>query len=312
MTYASLEPDRAQLKAFIEPMFRHAGCDGFVSMRSFFEEEPAAFRISPASLKGGLRFLLEVAEDDARRAANYPKKVVFCPPIAVFSNKDHAREVDIALGLVLSAECDTDPDRAATKLEDILGTATIAVSSGGTWVNPQTGELHDRQHLHWRLCTPAKDGTLAKLTQARDLAARLIGGDPSGKSIVHPYRWPGSWHRKKEPRLCVIKAANPDREIDLEEALAALRAHSPTTGNKTATPPSEWRELIKGVAQGSRNTSIARLTGHLLHHRVDPIIALELLQGWNARSCSPPLTEGEVARIVDSIAGKELASRRRE
>jgi hypothetical protein len=59
--------------------------------------------------------------------------------------------------------------------------------------------------LHWRLTRPAQgQEQLAKLKQARDFAARLVGGDPSNKPVCHPIRWPGSWHRKNKssPRLC--------------------------------------------------------------------------------------------------------------
>jgi Bifunctional DNA primase/polymerase, N-terminal/Primase C terminal 1 (PriCT-1) len=80
----------------------------------------------------------------------------------------------------------------------------------------------------------------------------------------------------------------------------------------TATPSSTWRGLVRdGVAEGRRNTSAARLTGHLLRHRIDPIVALELIQGWNAMHCSPPLPRDEIVAIVSSICGRELARRQR-
>jgi hypothetical protein len=82
-------------------------------------------------------------------------------------------------------------------------------------------------------------------------------------------------------------------------------------GNSTivATPPSEWRELVKGVAEGARDCSAAKLTGYLLRHRVDPYVALELVQVWNAARCTPPLPEEDIERIVDSISARELRRR---
>jgi hypothetical protein len=77
-----------------------------------------------------------------------------------------------------------------------------------------------------------------------------------------------------------------------------------------ATPASEWRALITdGVAEGTRDCTVAKLAGYLLRRHVDPIVALGLLQAWNATSCRPPLPADNVARIVDSIAGKELRRR---
>jgi hypothetical protein len=200
-----MQPDRNQIEVFVDGLFRHASPQGFVSLRAFFEgASTKPFRINPTKLSGGLRFLADVAEDDCYRAANYPEAVVFCPPIAVFADKERARERDIVEGLALSVECDARPREARERLEALLGPATFVVRSGGKWTDPATGEVHDKLHLHWRLQTPARGESLAVLKQARDIAARLVGGDPSNKPVCHPIRWPGSWPRKGEPILCSI------------------------------------------------------------------------------------------------------------
>jgi hypothetical protein len=224
---AALEPDRSQLEAFISALFRYATPGNYVSLRSFYEDRGNSkpFLIDPIRLNGSFFALCESACDGARRAANASEKVVFAPPIATFRNPHKAAEADIAEGLALSVECDQRPLEARKKLEALLGPATIVGRSGGVWINPQSGEPEDKAHCHWRLAEPAGDkATLAKLKRARDLAARLIGADPSGKSIVHPYRWAGSWWRKGEPRLCGIEEANLDAEIVLEHCLEELEA----------------------------------------------------------------------------------------
>jgi Bifunctional DNA primase/polymerase, N-terminal/Primase C terminal 1 (PriCT-1) len=82
-----------------------------------------------------------------------------------------------------------------------------------------------------------------------------------------------------------------------------------TNGNG-AVPPTEWRELVAaGVAEGSRDCTIAKIAGYLLRRHVDPIVALELMQVWNATRCVPPLPATDIHRIVNSIAGKELKRR---
>jgi len=63
-----------------------------------------------------------------------------------------------------------------------------------------------------------------------------------------------------------------------------------------------WRELIhQGVPEGTRNSTIASLSGHLLWHGVDADVVLELLLCWNRVRCQPPLGDGEVLRTVESI-----------
>jgi hypothetical protein len=74
---------------------------------------------------------------------------------------------------------------------------------------------------------------------------------------------------------------------------------------------SEWRQIVSsGVAEGARDCTIAKITGHLLRRRIDPIVVLELMKVWNEARCAPPLPARDVVRVVNSIAGREL--RRRE
>jgi hypothetical protein len=109
------------------------------------------------------------------------------------------------------------------KLTRVLGKPTLVVESGGQWINPKTGEVEPKLHIYWRLKIPARgQEAFAKLREAREIAAHIADADHSNISIVHPIRWPGSWHTKNEPRLCRIIEEN-DVEIDLDVALQTLR-----------------------------------------------------------------------------------------
>ena len=67
--------------------------------------------------------------------------------------------------------------------------------------------------------------------------------------------------------------------------------------------PEHWRQLIReDIAEGSRNNTIASLTGHLLRREVDLDVVLELMLAWNRGHCRQPLPDDEVARVVQSIA----------
>ena len=93
--------------------------------------------------------------------------------------------------------------------------------------------------------------------------------------------------------------------------LAKLAA--PTTRDKGANgaiPAESWRDLVRdGIGEGQRNDMITRLAGHLLRRYVDPLVVLEFLLAWNETRCRPPVTEGEVATIVDSICSLEMKRR---
>jgi hypothetical protein len=269
-----LEPDRNQLEIFVEALFRHCNGGGVVSLRTFFEdadEDGPPARITTTSLKGGLIFLVDAAEDDARRAAQHPRATVFAPPVASFSSTKHAREIDLFEGPVLLVELDQNPRAALATLEHLLGFATLVVRSGGTWTDPKTGAVEDKLHAYWRLKEPAHDkAALDKLKRLRRLATDLVGGDPSSIPINHPIRWAGSWHRKAAPRLCEIVSPTSqlDNELDLDVALAALEAVAPPgagsgsgsgtqTGTQTGTGPGgqaplDWSDAFGEIITGKK------------------------------------------------------------
>ena len=289
-----LEPDRDQIEQFVDAVFRHVGTKGFVSLRSFFEgDDTKPARISGTSLAGGLRYLMDAAEDDARRACQHPLPIVFCPPLAVFGNKDRARQQDLTLGPVLSVEIDEHPREALAQLEVVLGPATVVVRSGGLWVNGG-GKPEDKIHAHWRLTKPAEGADLANLKQARDLATRLVGGDPSNKPVVHPLRWPGSWHRKAEPRLCEIECLDPDREINLDTALAALRLAAPKAAEVKAGEPRAGSEDKESFATLVNNI----ITGTNYHHS---LVAL------SARMVGSGMHDGTTVTLLRALMEASIA-----
>jgi hypothetical protein len=79
---------------------------------------------------------------------------------------------------------------------------------------------------------------------------------------------------------------------------------------KAPMPPEEWRALVDGeIPEGSRNSRIATLAGHLLRRYVDLWIVLSLCESFNRDRCRPPLTDEEIRAIVTSIGKKEMARR---
>ena len=66
---------------------------------------------------------------------------------------------------------------------------------------------------------------------------------------------------------------------------------------------------LPDVCDGARNDTATRLAGYLLRRSVDPQLVLDLLLAWSATHCTPPMTEGEVATVVSSIARREMRRR---
>jgi hypothetical protein len=102
--------------------------------------------------------------------------------------------------------------------------------------------------------------------------------------------------------------------VDEEAPIAALPhwlleriACQPGRGARPA-PPSDWLRIVRGVPEGQRNESLARLIGHLLRHYVDVDLVSAIAHMVNNR-CQPPLGHEELERILDSIASRELRRR---
>ena len=207
-------------------MFRYVDDGGWVSLRTFYHDERRRPLIRAIRMNGdGVATLVRMATSEATKAANLPDPAVFCPPVATFSSRKSAAEGDLAEGVALSVELDARPAESRTQLEGLLGHATVIVASGGTWTDPATGELQDKLHAHWRLSEPARGADEhGKLKRARRAATLLVGADASAVPIVHPLRWPGSWHRKDEPKLATIAGIDREAEIHLDDAVEALES----------------------------------------------------------------------------------------
>jgi len=230
-TGQKLTIDREQISNFITSLFVNVTKPGYVQLRCFKDDAdgtaltpwPAVY-VDPEA-DDPLAELEEQAIRMAQRAADAPRAVVFAPPVVMLDNKTHAAESNVSEGVALSVDLDQgNPGESLNKLEGILGTPATSVDhSGGYLVDPETGEALQKLHAHWRLATPTQTPEEhAKLKRARILANHIIGGDSTNNPLVHPIRWPGSWHRKKEPILSKIQSMDFCSEIDLDDSLAML------------------------------------------------------------------------------------------
>jgi putative DNA primase/helicase len=271
---ANLSADREQIGRFIDRVFKHADKEARISLRVFTHKDQKTVDLKDAKL--GDPRLLELACTMATAAANDMRGVVFSPPVATFNGaRDPQRgylkadDNNLKQGVVLSVELDKTPTAGRQKLEEMLGNASLWVASGGT-----TEEGEDKLHGHWVLTEPATTEEERKLlTEARDLACTLGSGDASGKSIVHPYRWPGSWHTKRAPRLVKI-VAESDNEIDLNAALKKLREAVPKTEARAAdgdgTAPITLIERALAVIPNTKDESNADYWQKITQFAIEP------------------------------------------
>ena len=150
------------------------------------------------------------------------------------------------------------------------------------------------RHIYFKTPDTPLRNSASKLAPGIDL--RASGGYVLAPPSIHPSGKRYAWSVDSANAI----AAAPDW---LLQRVAASTTNTPT-------PVAEWRSLVaEGVDEGSRNSTVARLSGHLLRRFIDPHVALELMQIWNAARCRPPLPEADIIRIVDSICAAEAKRR---
>jgi putative DNA primase/helicase len=113
-------------------------------------------------------------------------------------------------------------------------------------------------------------------------------------------------------RYAVSVDHHPDevKLADLPPWLLQRLRPQPENGKPAARPARDWRGMVGSVVgEGERNRTLASLSGHLLRNRIDPWVALNLLQAWNRAQCRRPLANAEVMATVRSIARREIARR---
>jgi len=160
---------------------------------------------------------------------------------------------------------------------------------------PATARSTTGRGLHFYYRTDIQIRNAVSLLPGIDLRGQ--GGYVVAPPSVHPS---GARYRWEVPLSPSTVAEAPAWLLELVSRRAAAGR---------ARPPEEWRKLTAGVGRGERNNSVAALAGHLLRRGIDPYVALNLLLSWNAARCQPPLSDNEVVRTVDSIAGRELRRR---
>lgn len=302
-----LEADQKQIAQFVDALFRHARQGAAVSLRAFRHDNKPFGHASPVTINGGgLGPVTAAASRMATSAARSAEPVVFCPPVATFDPRSgRARERDLAEGLALSVECDRAPGVARERLEELLGPATVVVESGGEWTDEETGEVQPKLHLHWRLAAPTgSPEDHAELKRARALATTLVGGDGTNVPLVHPIRWPGSWHRKGDPRMARIASLDDGAEIDLSDALAKLEAAASDGGvggsaaeqsGMSRKTRDDYRRLVRGLwTDGQKHAAVRDVAASLAAQGV----RREFVEALIAEAC--PVWDENVERSIDS------------
>jgi Bifunctional DNA primase/polymerase, N-terminal len=176
---------------------------------------------------------------------------------------------------------------AAHPDEPLPSTVEVITGSGG-------------RHLHFRY---PRGLDLRNAGGRNDMPdVRGNGGYAVLPSSIHPSGRPYAWSVDSASEF----ADAPRWLID-----AVMNRGTGKSGAAEAHSPESWRIFIDQEHDGShRENAVATLYGHLVRHYVDPVMALSICRMFDECRNKPPLNIGEVDRICNDIAKRELERRR--
>src|SRR6266516_5521228 len=126
-----LQPNRLDVEAFVNCLFRYANPDAYISLRAFRDDIDGKPPLFVHWVRVGAPDLMNQICEYISKAANHADPHVFCPPVAVFASPKDATANNLSEGPALAVECDTNPGAARQKLTTLLGEPTVRVASGG-------------------------------------------------------------------------------------------------------------------------------------------------------------------------------------
>ena len=260
------------------------------------------------------RFAADDLNGFAERAANLNGdgcNVYFTPALLESGGSiGRARDANVAAVGVLWADLDTaDAVRAPAKRYG----ACEPTCSVMTRPPPDV-----RLHYYWRLSEPFHGRPVAEGRRLNERIAGHMYADPTCCNPARLLRVPGTVRHPTADKpigpylfdVCWFGDSVGTYTVELLEAAFPVVASGRDYGvGSSHTPTEEWVRIVaEGVAKGARNSTAARLFG-LLVRKLDPDVAWAMGSAWNDARCSPPLDDGELYTIFDSICKAELSRR---
>jgi len=190
---------------------------------------------------------------------------------------------------------DTPKEIAADKLKKFPFKPSFTVKSGGG------------AHLYWLLKEPGQKDDIPKFEDANRRIAYNLGGDSNACDAARVLRLPDTQNYKYEPSVkCEIVRFN-DFQYSLGDFLEILPeppTKKPATEGQSSNNEAGWlEEAMKGVSEGERNATAAKIAGYWINN-LSPSDVLTILKTWNLNN-TPSLSERDLETIIKSVSRYE-------
>lgn len=170
---------------------------------------------------------------------------------------------------------------------DVDGKLREILSESPTGLIARTGS--GGYHLYYRHDFSTPVGNVVGRRTGVDCRGEggMVLAPPSHHASGNDY----AWHREGWDDIGTFSTDLYDR----------LMLDNRQTSSLSPAGPDGWiTDVLRGVGSGGRNDSCAKLAGYYYKKKMPKDVAVEMLLHWNERN-SPPLSESEVRKTVDSV-----------
>ena len=157
-------------------------------------------------------------------------------------------------------------------------------------------------HLYWILKEPVGKNKIDMVEDINHRIAAQLGGDHNSCDAARILRVPDTLNCKYVPPRCckIVKTDNFYYNVEdfIEILPEALRREGDFVDKESTK---DWlRNALRGVDQGKRNSTGAKIAGYFINKLSSKDLRL-VLAAWNINN-NPPLPEKEIEKIVKSIS----------
>ena len=181
---------------------------------------------------------------------------------------------------------DTDREGVDRRIAEFSLQPSIIVNSGKGY------------HGYWILNTPAKIGDIPQIEDINKRLVNHFGGDNGSADAARVLRVPGTFNIKyNPPRLVTLNQINQSAVYNLKDfdfLPSPPKSPEPAFAENVS---SHYGELLGGVPEGRRHTTLVSLAGHYRGKGLPEEETQKILALWN-RENNPPLDEKELTDTI--------------
>ena len=157
-------------------------------------------------------------------------------------------------------------------------------------------------HLYWILEIPVTQNEIPKIEDINKRLVNHFGGDRGSADASHILRLPETYNIKYNPPCLVNISSINDETYHIDDFgfLPPVEPPKPFEDLSLGTLEEWHTQILRGVNEGERHTSVVRLAGRYQRKGLTEDEVQILMAQWNEKN-KPPLSGKELSRTITNI-----------